>query len=365
MAEFKAKLNPFTGQLQLVPTNTVVAFKEGVATVAALPPTGNEIGDGRITQDTGHLYVWNGTSWADQGDIVDLNWSAIDGKPSSSVVDIDDAVSKKHTQNTDNTLLFSGNLLTGGTPTASSYNGSASPDKACDNDIFTLWQPAGFVVDYPSWWKYDFGVGEQKSINKIVLTTFYNSGSSELKNFVVEGSNDDITYYSIYAGLGVEHPSDFQDNRCTQIFLFNNSNLYRYYRITFIDGYITPAFCVIWELEMMDTTLGLSPLIANGELVDNLVVTPTKTIGGNTIEDITDAVAKKHTQNTDTGTSGNFDIVGELSIKVYSQDTEPTLGADNRIALWIDTNDNYRVYLLFRRGVIGSDYDEQVAVELA
>lgn len=36
----------------------------------ALPPTGNVTGDGYITSDTGHLWVWNGTAWVDSGPIV-------------------------------------------------------------------------------------------------------------------------------------------------------------------------------------------------------------------------------------------------------------------------------------------------------
>jgi len=82
--------------------------------------------------------------------------------------------------------------------------------------------------------------------------------------------------------------------------------------------------------------------------------------------ELKDAVNKKHsnsldhTQNTDTGTSQNFDVVGEVSIKVYSQNEEPTLGANNRMAIWVDTNDSNRVYLLFKRGT-----GDQVLVELS
>lgn len=79
-------------------------FKEGVDTEANLPTVGNEVNDARITNDTGHLYVWNGTNWIDQGDIIDLDWSAISNKPTSAVIDIDDAVSKKHSQNLDSGL---------------------------------------------------------------------------------------------------------------------------------------------------------------------------------------------------------------------------------------------------------------------
>ena len=101
--EYKYKLNKRTGLWNLVPTNIVLAFKAGVATQGDLPLTGNAKGDARIANDTGHLYVWSIdassgllTDWVDTGDIVDLTWDAISGKPSSTPTNIDDAVTKRH-----------------------------------------------------------------------------------------------------------------------------------------------------------------------------------------------------------------------------------------------------------------------------
>jgi hypothetical protein len=111
MSLYKQHYNRRTGQFNLVPSYTVVHFKDGVATYVDLPIAGNAIGDGRITNDTGHLYIWSIdvpvgalTDWADQGDIMNIDWSVITNKPTSAVADIDDAVSKKHTQNTDTYL---------------------------------------------------------------------------------------------------------------------------------------------------------------------------------------------------------------------------------------------------------------------
>lgn len=104
MGLYKQKLNPISGQFNLVPTSTIVTFKEAVANAAALPLTGNTLNDGRLTNDNGHLYVWNGTAWVDSGDIIDLKWAAIEDKPTSLVANIDDAVSKRHTQGTDQGL---------------------------------------------------------------------------------------------------------------------------------------------------------------------------------------------------------------------------------------------------------------------
>jgi hypothetical protein len=64
-------------------------------------------------------------------------------------------------------------------------------------------------------------------------------------------------------------------------------------------------------------------------------------------------------------TDGNIqalDIVatGELTIKVYDQAAEPTLDVDNKLALWKDSDDSDRTYLVFRRGA-----GDQIKVELA
>jgi len=114
MGLYRNKFNPVSGQFNLVPTGTIITFKDGVANAAALPGSGNTLNDARITNDTGHLYVWSGTTWVDQGDVINLTWSAIDGKPSSSAANIDDAVSKKHSNSLDHTQGTDQGLDTGG-----------------------------------------------------------------------------------------------------------------------------------------------------------------------------------------------------------------------------------------------------------
>lgn len=49
---------------------TSVNIVGSVATSGDLPGAGNTEGDGYITQDTGHLWVWDGTQWVDAGVIV-------------------------------------------------------------------------------------------------------------------------------------------------------------------------------------------------------------------------------------------------------------------------------------------------------
>lgn len=58
-------------------------------------------------------------------------------------------------------------------------------------------------------------------------------------------------------------------------------------------------------------------------------------------------------------TEGELEVRGELTIKVYSQGTEPTLPKDHQMAIWIDTANANAVYLVFRRGSA-----DQVKVQL-
>jgi len=96
MANYKSKVNPFTGNLQLVNDDGILFFKTSVANVVALPATGNTKNDARIVLDTYNLYVWSGTAWINQGDVLNIDWSTIENKPSSSVANIDSAVLQKH-----------------------------------------------------------------------------------------------------------------------------------------------------------------------------------------------------------------------------------------------------------------------------
>jgi hypothetical protein len=109
MANYKQKFNKRTGMWNLVNDDGVLFFKDSVANFAALPAVGNTKNDARIVNDTHHMYVWSGTAWVDQGDVLNIDWSTIENKPSSSVVDIDSAVSLKHTQNSD---LYLGTQVT-------------------------------------------------------------------------------------------------------------------------------------------------------------------------------------------------------------------------------------------------------------
>ena len=111
MSIYKAIMNTLTGKLQLVLDSTIFQLKEGVENYASLPITGNSENDVRITKDTDLMYTWsisasggNVSDWLQIGSVSSVDWSALTNKPSSAVADIDDAVSKRHTQNSDTKL---------------------------------------------------------------------------------------------------------------------------------------------------------------------------------------------------------------------------------------------------------------------
>jgi hypothetical protein len=111
MSTYKAKINPFTGELQLVVDANLLKIRGTVNAPANLPLSGNAENDCYIVKSNDRLYTWNSASssgtidkWVDIGASASVDWSAIINKPSSTPADIDDAVSKRHTQGTDQGL---------------------------------------------------------------------------------------------------------------------------------------------------------------------------------------------------------------------------------------------------------------------
>lgn len=51
------------------PPGTSVAFRGTVANAGGLPPSGNQTGDGFLDESSGHLWVWDGNDWQDEGPI--------------------------------------------------------------------------------------------------------------------------------------------------------------------------------------------------------------------------------------------------------------------------------------------------------
>lgn len=52
------------------PAGSGITYKGTVANIGDLPPTGNLVGDAYIVLSNNHLYIWNGSSWVDNGSLV-------------------------------------------------------------------------------------------------------------------------------------------------------------------------------------------------------------------------------------------------------------------------------------------------------
>jgi len=225
MSQYTKKVNKFTGYLQLVPSNIVMVFRAGVANEAALPASGNVIGDARITNDTHHIYVWDGSAWQDQGDIIDLNWSAIQNKPTSTTSQIDDAVSKKHTQGTDQGLDTGGanattaaevkdavtKALTIVTVTELTDEGiNAAIDSLGASGGLVLLPEGTYVIDAPIVIDYDktilMGYGQHTILDASAwatptgnIITVTGVDNCEIKNLKIIGANSGEAYATINA----------------------------------------------------------------------------------------------------------------------------------------------------------------------
>lgn len=134
------------------------------------------------------------------------------------------------------------------------WDATFSADKAFDNNETTRWatQQAG---SFPHWVKVDLGVGVTKIARKLRLNIFVYNNKANVKDFKLQGSNDDSDWTDVYTGLA-ENKEGWQE------FIFNNDNSYRYYRV-----YITSSYrdddadntASIFEIEMMEATTVYGP----------------------------------------------------------------------------------------------------------
>lgn len=140
---------------------------------------------------------------------------------------------------------YSNDLLTGGTPSADSFVGAGfEADKACDNNASTYWQSASTAL--PHWWKYNLSAAVSHIITKLTISGRAITGNLLIKDFTLQGSNDNISYTVIYTGT-------MANSTGVQTFTFDNNVSYRYYKVNITSTYYTPEPNVVevFEFEMM------------------------------------------------------------------------------------------------------------------
>jgi len=133
--------------------------------------------------------------------------------------------------------------LTGGTPSADSVTQGAAAN-ACDNNTGTKWETANVAL--PHWWKYDFGAGVTHRIEKLRIYPYAYGGNCEIKDFTLQGSNNDSDWDIVFTGT-VANSESWQD------FTFSNSGSYRYYKVNITTIYRTDVTTAgVREFEMME-----------------------------------------------------------------------------------------------------------------
>ena len=115
---FTYRYNPLSKKFDVVQDSSLLTLKGVVDTTNDLPLTGNSKNDLYVVSENDRLFTWNKPTdsgiladWVDVGSVTSIDWSIITNKPTSGVGDIDDAVTKKHTQNTD-TILTTDGIIT-------------------------------------------------------------------------------------------------------------------------------------------------------------------------------------------------------------------------------------------------------------
>ena len=395
MASYQPIVNPFTGKMTLIRSDSAFHLKDNVATYNDLPLTGNAENDVRITADDDKMYTWgiaspSGliTDWKVIGSSSSVDWSAITGKPSSTpaeidsavgvehiqgtdqkldeggvnevaVADVKDAVDKKHTQNTDTgtdnasfninnegledgislthdeTISYSDDICEGGTPSAQDFWGGYPASNAFDGNESTYWYGTGGPPQFPNWLKYDFGSGNEKTVIKLRIKSLYNG----LKNGYFQGSNDDSSWDNLYTFTNESTSTAWKD------FTFTNTTAYRYYRVYFSDAWNTGVPIGIYEVEMMEASILSDALrIEHGDgsedlnniIVKNLSASSFGDSSGSNVStpaNIKDAVDKKHTQGTDQKLDeGGANEVAVADVK-DAVDKKHTQGTDEDIII--------------------------------
>jgi len=122
------------------------------------------------------------------------------------------------------------NLASGGTPSASSVEGSLIASNAFDGNTSTSWQSI-VTGPLPQWLQYTYSIGQEKIVSKYSIHPYLTDANSVPTSWQFEGSNDGSNWVVL-------------DTRAEQVlnqdspyeYTFVNFGQYQYYRILFTDS---------------------------------------------------------------------------------------------------------------------------------
>jgi hypothetical protein len=139
---------------------------------------------------------------------------------------------------------YGSDILSGGTASGDSNGGAwSNPANAVDNNDGTFGNSTDTIGDH--WWRYDLGVGNEKTVAKMRLKPYVNAWGNSIKDFSIQGSNNDADWDTLYTGQHGNN-SNYED------FEFSNTTAYRYYRIYVTTTWTAHYLVGIFEIEMME-----------------------------------------------------------------------------------------------------------------
>jgi hypothetical protein len=130
-------------------------------------------------------------------------------------------------------MTYGPNVITSGTPSADTEYGTGyEAIKACDGNESTRWSSS--QGGFPHWWKYDLGAGVTKTVIKLSILKYGDAAGCPLKDFTLQGSNNNSDWTTIYTGQAANVTSPTWED-----FTFSNNTAYRYYKINCTSSWYT------------------------------------------------------------------------------------------------------------------------------
>jgi hypothetical protein len=128
---------------------------------------------------------------------------------------------------------------------------------SCDDNEATFWFTTAAC---PQWIKLDLGVGVTKIARQIRIKPRSTSGDANVKNFRLQGSNDDSTWYDLVSGT-------HSNNTDWEQWSISLHPGYRYYKLTVDSIYWSGNRASIYEWELKEIDSGEPPPLPEGSLI--------------------------------------------------------------------------------------------------
>lgn len=146
---------------------------------------------------------------------------------------------------------YGSNFLNTATPTADTTDTACpynSPSYTIDGNLTTTWCPTNTA--FPHWLKYQLGTA--KTIGKLSIWPEGDANGTQIKNFNIQGSNDNSTWTTIYTNITTDTKTSGQRQ---DFELTTSTSAYLYYKLNINDSW-NGAYnrSIMYEVEAYECT---------------------------------------------------------------------------------------------------------------